>query len=61
MKLTDKIKAKAEMPKTKEDPTQTTEQKRIILDDEKLDQVAGGAWVTTDLGPRACNTNGGIE
>ena len=49
------------MPKTKEDPTQTAEQKRIILDDEKLDQVAGGAWVTTDLGPRACNTNGGIE
>ena len=43
-----------------EEPTQTAEQGRILLDDEKLDQVAGGAWVTTDSGPRASNTNGGI-
>ena len=53
MKLVGGLKKEVEKIETKEGKKEAIKKAGMELSDEELDQVAGGAWVTLDDGPRA--------
>ena len=52
MKLTGELKEKVEKTEIKKEAKKPIEDAGMILNDEELDQVAGGADMLPDSGPR---------